>query len=257
MGFGILFFGYFLAFGFSLSKVYFFADIIGTLIMLYAFTRLTQYNTYYKSAFGVGVSFILLCGGSAVSIVKPIYESEGTVALCVNGLKLVMACVMLVIVFLGARGISGGAGDERLVKNAERQIVMTAVYYVVALGVLAVSPFLDDATAYVSFVLLIYYYVMFVLNLVCIYKCFATLCPADEDENETSDYSYSSSNNVKVKDSVKQYLKEKNIYGELDTCITDSISDLPIMKVCRKSIIISKHRHQNWLDKGMDEIIWE
>lgn len=56
---------------------------------------------------------------------------------------------------------------------------------------------------------------------------------------------------------LKQYLKEKNIYGELDTCITDSISDLPIMKVCRKSIIISKHRHQNWLDKGMDEIIWE
>lgn len=184
MGFGVLFFGYFLAFGFSLSKVYFFADIIGAVIMLFAFTRLAQYNTYYKASFGVGVGFILLCGVSAARVVMPIYPSGGAIDICVSGLKLAAACVMLVITFLGAGGISGGAGEERLVRASQRQITLTAVYYVLALGMLAVSGFLGNAAAYVGFVLLVYYYFVFVTNLVFVYKCFATLCPADEDEKK-------------------------------------------------------------------------
>ena len=37
MGYGTLLFGYFLTYAFSLSRVYFFTDIIGALVMLWAF----------------------------------------------------------------------------------------------------------------------------------------------------------------------------------------------------------------------------
>ena len=46
MGFGVLFFGYFVMFAFSLSTMYFFADIIGSVITAYAFTKIAQYNRY-------------------------------------------------------------------------------------------------------------------------------------------------------------------------------------------------------------------
>ena len=224
MGFGILFFGYFLAFGFSLSKVYFFADIIGALIMLIAFTRLAQYNTYYKAAFGTGVGFILLSGANALSLVKPIYEPDGAVALCVNGAKLAVACIMLVIVLLGARGISGGAGDDRLVRGAERQIAMTVVYYVASLGVLAVSPFFADVTSYASIVLIIYYYVVFVMNLLYIYKCFATLCPEDEDGSEKKKHGVLD----KMDDTIESITRNTKKYGEDSIRLAiDEVKKLP------------------------------
>ena len=50
MGFGILLFGYFTAFAFELINTYFFADIIGGLVMLYALGKLSEYNGKFKAA---------------------------------------------------------------------------------------------------------------------------------------------------------------------------------------------------------------
>ena len=50
MGYGTLLFGYFLTYAFSLSRVYFFTDIIGALVMLWAFSKLIAYNRYYRGS---------------------------------------------------------------------------------------------------------------------------------------------------------------------------------------------------------------
>ena len=39
--------------------------------------------------------------------------------------------------------------------------------------------------------------------------------------------------------------------------ITDSITDIPMLNLCDKKIVISKNTHQNWLDSTMEEIIYE
>ena len=61
MGYGTLLFGYFLTYAFSLSRVYFFTDIIGALVMLWAFSKLIAYNRYYRGAAASGIVFTALC----------------------------------------------------------------------------------------------------------------------------------------------------------------------------------------------------
>lgn len=42
-----------------------------------------------------------------------------------------------------------------------------------------------------------------------------------------------------------------------DVSVTDSISDLPLLKKSKKRIVISHKCRQEWVDKTMEEIIWE
>lgn len=168
---------------FSLSQVYFFADILGAFVTLYAFSKLSEYNRYFVAAMWSGLAFLLLCAVNAASLMFDIYDMTGAVATAVNAAKAVAMCVTHVLMFLGMRGISMGAGAERLVKNTERNLVLTMVYYVLYFVVLFASPLLGTATQYISTVVFLYDAVCIFLNLVLIYRCFGILCPADEDEN--------------------------------------------------------------------------
>ena len=50
MGFGLLLIGYALAFAFKLSSVYFFADVLGGLMMSYACSKLSAYDRHFRPA---------------------------------------------------------------------------------------------------------------------------------------------------------------------------------------------------------------
>lgn len=171
-------------FAFSLSQVYFFADIIGAGITLYAFARLSDYNRYFVAAMWGCLAFLGLCAFSAAALMFELYDPAGNIAVAVNVAKSAAACFMHVPMFLGMRGISSGADAEKLVRTSERNLVLTMVYYALYLLVLAASPILGGSTQYVSTVVYLYFIVCILLNLVLIYKCFGILCPADEDENE-------------------------------------------------------------------------
>lgn len=184
MGFGILFFGYFIMFAFSISQVYFFMDIIGAVVVIYAFSKLSEYNRYFVHAMWGCLAFLLLCAVNAASLMFDLYDPAGNIALAVNIAKAVAACAMHIPMFLGTRGISLGADAAKLVRTSERNLTLTMIYYVLYLVVLAASPLLGGATQYVSTVVYLYSIVCIFLNLVLFYKCFGILCPADEDENE-------------------------------------------------------------------------
>ncbi|MGN1345395.1 MAG: hypothetical protein ACI4V1_01305 [Eubacteriales bacterium] len=183
MGFGILLFGYFVMFAFSLSQVYFFADIIGAVVVLLAFSRLSEYNRYFVGAMVGNLAFLVLCTLNAASLMFGLYDPDGSIALAVNLAKAAAACAMHLPMFLGIRGISRGAASEKLVRTSERNLVLTMLYYVLYFLVVVLSPLLAESTPYVSTVVYLYDLVCIFLNLVLFYKCFAILCPADEDEN--------------------------------------------------------------------------
>ncbi len=44
---------------------------------------------------------------------------------------------------------------------------------------------------------------------------------------------------------------------EFDVGISDSKSDIPMLNICKKQIIISKNNHQSWVKSDMEEIIYE
>ncbi len=56
---------------------------------------------------------------------------------------------------------------------------------------------------------------------------------------------------------LNQYLKNNKIEGSFDICITDSISDKPLLNICKNKIIISNKSHQKWVENDLEEIIWD
>lgn len=54
-----------------------------------------------------------------------------------------------------------------------------------------------------------------------------------------------------------QYIDDSGIGTIEKICITDSSSDLPLLSICDRKIIISHWKHKEWVTSGMEEIIWE
>ena len=87
--------------------------------------------------------------------------------------------------FLGIRGISLGAECEKLVGRATRNAGITSVYYASCIILALVAFFVEpgEVITYMNGLMYLYSIVCVLLNLILIYSCFGTLCPADEDEN--------------------------------------------------------------------------
>jgi len=180
MGFGILFFGYFLTFAFSISKVYFFADVIGCVVMLFAFGKLMRFNRYYVGAAAVSMIYTLLIATSALMMLFGVSIGK-TADTLLDVLKALSSCGFHVLMFLGIRGISLGAECTKLVKKAERCLVMTVVYYAVLHIVLFTSPLYASVASYVSLWVYLYWWICFIYNLTLIYQAFGLLySPEDE-----------------------------------------------------------------------------
>lgn len=179
MGYGTLLFGYFLTYAFSLSRVYFFTDIIGSLVMLWAFSKLIAYNRYYRGAAASGIVFTALCICGCVTMFLRFQPEWFTIL--VNCLKAAASCALHVFTLLGIRGIAKGADAPRLAETALRNLVMMGLYYALYYIVLATSPLYPDMVSYISFVVYLYWFVAFFCNLVLFYRCFGTFYPAEGD----------------------------------------------------------------------------
>lgn len=56
---------------------------------------------------------------------------------------------------------------------------------------------------------------------------------------------------------LNEYIRENNLSVIEKVCVTDSESDLPLLSVCERKIVISHNAHSKWVTKDMEEIIWE
>lgn len=239
MGFGILLIGYFITFAFTLSKYYFFADIIGACIMIYAFTKLDQYNRYFSRAAVSAIVFTLLCALSASSLMFGIYDPAGSIDMAVDIAKQLAVCVMHVFVFLGTMGIAANADSEKLVQNARRNFIMTMVYYTFSVAVLALSPVLADKIQYLSAVVYLYWLACLFMNLVLLYKCFGILCPAEEDENEVKRSRFAIIN--KIEDKMDSFEKKSQQYREESIRMAIDEADRRAAEKAKKK----KHQHHH------------
>ncbi len=201
MGFGILFFGYFVMFAFSFSSTYFFADIIGAFVCLYAFAKLSEYNGYFKYAMAGTLAFMLFSAVNAASMMFHLYESGGNVSAAVTVLKTCAACIVHVMMFLGCRGISMNADSVKLQKNAERNLMVSMIYYAAYFIIAAVGFFAGESEilGYISMFVSVYWLVCVIQNMVLLYRCFGILAPAEEDESEIRQSRFGFINKINAK----------------------------------------------------------
>ena len=183
MGFGTLLFGYFAMFAFSVSPYYFFADILGALVAVYALSKLSEYSRYFGGAMYGALAFLILSGINAVSLLFSLYPmNEGALWTAVEVLKLAAGCVMHVFMFLGTRTVAERAGQEKLVKKSIRCLCAVSLYYAAALIAVPVSPLLPERTGQaVSAGILLYWVFCLILSLLLLYGCFSHIVPADAD----------------------------------------------------------------------------
>ena len=187
MGFGPLLFGYFAMYAFSISPYYFFADIIGALVAVYAFSKLAEYSRYFGGAMFGALGFLILSGVNAVSLLFGLYPMNGGIAwTAVEVLKLAAGCVMHVYMFLGTRTVAVRAGQDALSKKSVRCLCAVSLYYAAALIAIPVTPRLPERTgAAVSAGILLYWVLCLILNLLLLYGCFSHIVPADADLSVT------------------------------------------------------------------------
>ncbi len=181
MGFGLLILGYFLTFAFTISEAYFFADVVGALIVLYACSKLSEYNGYFKYAAVIDMVFTLLALISGILLSMRLLSTGGTLATCLNIAKAAAGCVLHIFLFLGTRGIALGADCKGLAEKAMSRLVMIVVYYVSWFGTLALSLAAPAYASYMSFVVYIYFWVCLIANVLLFHTCFGMLYPAEGD----------------------------------------------------------------------------
>ncbi len=181
MGFGWLILGYFLTFAFTISEAYFFADVIGGLLMLYAFGKLSEYNGYFKNAAVVGMVFTLLALVSGVLLSFRLVPAGNIAAFCLNLVKAAAGCVLHVYIFLGTRGIAEGADCRGLAEKTTGRLVMTMVYYGLYVLTLLLSLAVADVASYMSFLVYLYFLACLLFNLLLFHTCFGMLYPAEGD----------------------------------------------------------------------------
>lgn len=56
---------------------------------------------------------------------------------------------------------------------------------------------------------------------------------------------------------LREYISKYKLEVSFEIGISDSSSDIPMLDLCKRKIILSKERHQGWVGTEMEEIVWE
>ena len=196
MGFGLLFVGYALAFAFSISASsngasgetvsavpYFFSDVIGGLLMTYAFSKLSAYDKKFRVAFASALIFSIVSVYGAVNRFVIISESsllskvyEGLAAASIIGLHFTM--------FFAIISIARSVGLSKIATKTRRNLIVMILYFTVYTLTALSSAFLEskfqDAVRYIYLFLTVFQFVWLLMNLILIGSCVKWI--ADENE---------------------------------------------------------------------------
>ncbi len=188
MGFGILFIGYFVAFGSAfITEFYFFGDVVGFLLMAYGAWKLAHYHKSFLATLALSVLSAAVCGMKGYLMVaggkeSALYASLNTYATPL--LKGAVCVALLVGIFLLSRAIE--------MKSIEKRSAVLLCVFVFYIGLYAVNGLCGEAIAEKSVsaanalaaVCVIFDIVWFLALLFHILSCMKWIAPAEQVEAE-------------------------------------------------------------------------
>lgn len=181
MGFGLLFIGYFIAlliFLGALSP----CRVIGGIIMAWAAAKLSRYHRAFTALFWLSAVSAVLYGVRMVSDLplwitgKALYPPIVTTVLSIVDIPLTFAFHMGLLWAIHA------IAKETEVEKAVLASVRNMIFYVLVL-LLQLLSFIDTAvTRNLDVVAVLISFVLSVLNLILIFRCYAQICDSDDVE---------------------------------------------------------------------------
>ncbi len=187
MGFGTVFFGYFLL----LNITYFsFTDLIASLIMALGFYKLSTVNRYFMGA------FYTVFGLSAVGLVEltaefyAMFVGEGLMDSVLSYTLIPRSVIIATITLFMLLGIESVADEVELSKLAKRaRLTMPFALIVYGFSALLEIPYLEKiidvkALAILSVITIISAFTLTVINLVTVYSSYMKICMPNEIDND-------------------------------------------------------------------------
>jgi hypothetical protein len=191
VGFGYLLIGYIFTFLFSLSNVYFFADIIGTILMMIGLSKLSWHGKNFLRAMQVDILLLVLCFARALLMIFRIITGEGILA---TAMTVAIAAVGLVLQFFIFAGIHYLAMDVELEKEsirAKRSILLVFTYYILHIAVLLIGPALGNTVGNIAALcIFLYGLIALLFNTVLIHSCYCRICLKGQENGERTRSKY-------------------------------------------------------------------
>ena len=190
MGFGTLFFGYFLL----LNITYFtFSDLIAALIMSMALYKLSTVNQPFKNGFYASIVFSVLGFAELITgIIKMFYPTEFTSELIeyITIPRCFIIAILTLFILLGIESVADEVGLGELAKRAHITLPFVLVIYAIS-AVLEVPLFISGIgvkiLAAASAVTLLAIFAIVIVNLVTIYRAYMKICMPEDVDNEAPD----------------------------------------------------------------------
>ena len=175
MGFGLLLLGYMTALSFfpDFSGIYvymwptIFVTMAGGAIMLAAFIKLGEYNIYFKIMRYISVIYILVLIGLTPFLIMELSEEAAQSYIYISKIiKIFLLFAFHYFMLSGIYAMAKSIDNQRVLKSARINIYLTYIYF--GASILGLFEFAYYYMLAVTLLGLIYY----LMNLVCIYKCF-------------------------------------------------------------------------------------
>ena len=190
MGFGTLFFGYFLL----LNITYFtFSDLIAALIMAMGLYKLCEVNTQFKNAFYASLVFSVIGLVELISGFITMFEplvSLDTLLDYTALVRYIVIAILTLFILQGIERVADEVGLGELAGRAKKSMPPSLVLYLIT-ALLSVPLSAGETfmiiLAYASAFALFATIIIVAVNLVTIYRAYMKICMPEDVDNETPD----------------------------------------------------------------------
>ena len=186
MGFGTLFVGYILTYLFVLTPFGYFFELVGTALMLYAMTKLTEYNKNFRYAFFAAIPIMLIALFSSVinsvDMLGATFTPPEMLILVVAYAKAVFNLLFHVTLLTAVADIARETGCGKIRTAAYRNLIIYALYFLLFIvSNLSVVRANENVYSVLALAGNIVWLAWVILNGVMLYSCYMRIC----DENDT------------------------------------------------------------------------
>ena len=189
MGFGTLFFGYFLLLDIA---YYLITDVIAAAIMAYALSKLSTVNRGFKAALIASLVFLVFSAAEfAYGAYEMLFTPPNNPALISYSaaLRNVIISILTFTALEGMRDVSAEVGLELLSKKCKIAAYATLPVYLIA--IIAETPaLLSFTTTYVAAIIgvssILITLILIIVNLTIIHSCYCGICMPEENEQQSS-----------------------------------------------------------------------
>ena len=193
MGFGLLLCAYFLFTFMSVGvgDYAFLPYLLGAVVTVFAVDKLKAYNPRFKYLYPVAALYAVLSVYGLVTVVAslalwdmPILD--GVLATVASWAQFIAEISFAVLALWASAEVAASVGLDKHRTRAWRNVVFVGMWAVAQILLLAIPSLAAAGNQALTKVLILYQLVVYLLNCICFYSCFSSICPQGEEFGKPS-----------------------------------------------------------------------